>query len=74
MRLDLQNAAQTVRHVAEALERVLRDTPDGGRIVTLRTAITGCGVSREAFDQAVEVLVIQQRVKRAGNRLVTMQE
>ena len=74
MRLDLQNAAQTVRHVAEALERVLRDAPEGGEIGTLRTALAGCGVSDEAFDRAVEVLVVQRKLRRARGRLMTTTE
>lgn len=64
-----QDEAQTVRNVAEAIERVLREAPQGGRIATLRSALARCGVSDKHFDHAVEVLVIQRRVRKSRGRL-----
>lgn len=63
-------AAQSVRNVAEAIERALIAGGHGARVEeTLWPAIRSCGVDRAIFDQAIDVLLTMQRAWREGTRL-----
>lgn len=60
-----QVEAQTVRNVAEAIERVLAEVGHrGASEAALWTAIESCGVTREVFDAALRVLVTRRVVRR----------
>jgi hypothetical protein len=66
-----QVEAQTVRNVAEAIERVLRDAPVVVPEASLWAALGPLGVTRAAFDRALETLETRRVVRRAGGRVFT---
>lgn len=66
MRLDLQREAQTVRNVAEVIERTLASVT-GAPIAVLRKAICKtCGVRIEHFERAVRTLITMKRIHKIG--------
>lgn len=69
MRRDLQDEAQAIRNVAEAIERVLRDAPEGFRLTLIWDTLQATGVSFEVYDAAVSVLLTQRRARVEGDRL-----
>jgi hypothetical protein len=69
-RPDWQVEAQTVRNVAEALERVLRDhAPAGPSEAILWASLGPLGVARASFDRALAVLETRQVVRRERGRV-----
>ena len=64
-----QDKAQTARHVAEAIERVIRPLPEGGALDLIWQAMEASGISREVFDRAIEVLTTQGRMRKIKDRL-----
>ena len=61
--------AQIVRDVAEAIERVINELPEGGSIDRVWQTIETFKVDRVLFDRALWVLKTQRRVRRIKDRL-----
>ena len=65
-----QVEAQTVRNLAEAIERVLAGVSHRGASESaLWGAIQSCGVERSAFDHALQALVTRRVVRRTRARV-----
>lgn len=61
---------QSIRNVAEAIERSLVGAAEGGHVEDqLWPACKAVGVRRGVFDSAIEVLEIQRRVVRSYDRI-----
>jgi hypothetical protein len=61
---------QTIRNVAEAVERSLRGEREGAQIEWMLWPVCQKqGISRAVFDRAIDVLLIQKRVVQSYDRI-----
>jgi hypothetical protein len=62
--------AQIIRNVAEGIERSIAGLHEGGHVEDqLWPAVKSVGVRRADFDEAVETLISQRRVRRSYDRI-----
>ena len=66
---DLVAGSQLLRNVIEALCRALDEHPEGCLESTLWRGVEACGVAREVFDDAVDIMITAGRARRRGGRL-----
>jgi hypothetical protein len=61
--------SRLLRNVIEALRRAIDEHPEGCLESTLWRGVEACGVAREVFDDAVDIMITAGRISRRGGRL-----